>query len=188
MPIPRIAIFRFLPGRQCKLSIPSTRYPNITVPVDPETVGHYWPILRGSRPSPSRENVTFLVELKNRRRRNAARSCRRDLSGTCIIRGNRTRVVQYPDVIIFVDGNAFDVSKDPVFWQFLRPGRIEFIARRILRSRHRNKNGKKPHQGEQTSSHFSNMHQKLPFAEWKLQFSVGSEQVNFDGIRSTNHV
>src|ERR1700682_4263399 len=136
MPVPRVAIFRFLPGRQCKLSIPSTRYPNIPAPVDPETVGHYWPVLRGSRPSPRRENVTFLVELKNRRRGNAARGCRRDLSGTCIIGRNRIRIVQYPDVIISGYGDPFDMSQYPILGQFFWPRRIELIARCVLRLRH----------------------------------------------------
>src|SRR5215467_877968 len=87
------------------------------------------PIVALAGASPTRDEITFLVELENRRSRCAALSnlrFSRRVQLTCF---ERSRAVNNPNVILRIDGYADGLPLQPMVRQRLRPQWIDFEAR-----------------------------------------------------------
>ena len=97
-------------------------------------VGGYVPfsvllVVGGS--APRAQHVAFPAELDYRWCGNAAIRVLRVLYGTCLVRGQGTRPLNDPDVVIAVDRDTGNLSEDPVVGQRSRPGRVDSIRRHV---------------------------------------------------------
>src|SRR5712692_7597203 len=90
------------------------------------------PVKAGTVAAPGLHQVSFLIELHNRRRRLAAFRCRRIDRSAFFVVGQRARPLIDPDMVMAVYRNAADLSEDPVVRQWLGPERIYAELRNAL--------------------------------------------------------
>src|ERR1700675_1131557 len=90
------------------------------------------PIKSFARSAPRMEQMSLLVELQDRRRRNATLRTRRRKRSANFVHRVRGWPLQNPDVVLPVHGQAADLPDNPVVWQLLRPKRVNAILRRVL--------------------------------------------------------
>src|SRR5262245_52580356 len=89
------------------------------------------------RPTPALDEGAVGVELHDRWRRRTALVARRAEGGALLVFAERARTLQYPDVIVGVDGHAGNLPEQPVVGQRLGPERVDLELRRLGRERGR---------------------------------------------------
>jgi hypothetical protein len=100
--------------------------------VDEDAVLRREPFVSLSGASPGLEESAVRVELKDGGRRDAALRLRRiECRGLLAVR-DRIGPVEHPEVIVRIDGDAADLSADPLVRQGLRPQRIGLEERHLL--------------------------------------------------------
>ena len=104
--------------------------PDEIVVVDEDTVLALGPLVARARAAPVTDQVAGLVEQQHRRRGDAAPGLGRILLGGALARRERARPMHHPDAVIFVGGEAGDLSEDPVVRQGLGPERVDLELRR----------------------------------------------------------
>src|ERR1700730_18325027 len=112
--------------------------PDVSIFVHINSVLVLRPIKSLARPAPRLEQMSLLVELEHRRRRNAALRTRWPERSANFVHRKRSGPLQNPDVVLRVHSQSADLPDDPVVRQLLRPERGHSILRRLLRaSKHR---------------------------------------------------
>src|SRR5215467_4362136 len=87
------------------------------------------PIVALARSSPTRDEITFLIELENRRSRRAALSNLRLRRRMQLTSFERSRAMNNPDVILRINRHADGLTLQPMIRQRFRPQRIDFETR-----------------------------------------------------------
>src|SRR5258706_10317859 len=100
--------------------------PDIALVVDEHAVFVGRPVIAFGRlrPAPRLDEVAILVELDNRRRREAAFGLVAPL-GALVAVVHRTWALADPDIVVLVDEDAADLSEDPILRQRLGPRRVD---------------------------------------------------------------
>ena len=81
--------------------------------------------------APGAQQIAVGVEFQDRWRRHAAFRARRVQRDALFVLGQRSRALDHPDMSLPVDGNAADLTHDPVVGQLFRPGRIDRKGRDV---------------------------------------------------------
>ena len=111
----------------------------VSLLIDEDAVLDLRPVVAGARAAPRMHERARLVELEDRRRRNAAVGLRRRVAGARepLVVPQRARPLHDVNVILPVDGHAADRADGPVFWQRLRERGVVFEDRNLNALRQR---------------------------------------------------
>jgi hypothetical protein len=104
----------------------------VVVDEDPVLVGG--PLITLTGTAPGLDDLSFLIELDDRRCRDAAPDTRR-CSAALLTVGQRAGAMEDPDVILRVDIDAAGLADDPIVRERFRPGRVDLEFRRFRRKR-----------------------------------------------------
>ena len=120
--------------------------PDEVVVVDENAMLVGGPFVALTGAAPGLHDIAGLIELDDRRRRDAAAHARRRSAALLAI-GQRAGAVHDPDMILRVDIDAADLADDPIVRQRLRPSGVDLELRRLrrkhqLRCRQGNESGK----------------------------------------------
>src|SRR5262249_25454177 len=100
--------------------------PDIAFVVDGYSVIRVGPIVTLAWSSPTRNEVSFLIELQNWGCWSAAYCCRRIRCRMDFVGFERTCAVNDPHMVLSIDGNDNGLSENPVVRQRLWPERVYF--------------------------------------------------------------
>ncbi|MGB9116728.1 hypothetical protein [Bradyrhizobium sp.] len=93
-------------GEDLVIGVVIAGQPDVALAVDKNAVLRLWPIVTRSRAAPISQQVSFLIELQDRRRRRAALGLGRILGRAFFVIKQGRRPMDDPDVIVAIDRNA----------------------------------------------------------------------------------
>src|SRR4030088_1730782 len=105
--------------------------PNKTSFVDLDAVLAPDPFIAFAGSAPRAQQIAVGIEFQHRWRRDAAFRTRRRQRRALLVVGQRTRPVDQPDMPLRIDGDAADLTENPVVRQWLWPGRIDRKGRNV---------------------------------------------------------
>src|SRR5207247_1084455 len=110
-----------LPPGSGRLAAAISADPDIAFVVDGHSVLGIGPIITFGFAAEVPDEITFLIELKNRRGGSAAHRYRRVRRGVQFAHLKRALPMDDPDMILAIDGYADRLTQDPMIGQRLRP-------------------------------------------------------------------
>ena len=103
--------------------------PDVAFVINGDSMIRLRPLIARAGAAPVSDEISRLIELKDRRSLGAARARRRVLVGAGFAGRKRVWAMDNPDVILCVDRYPDSHSDVPVIRQRLRPQRIDFKSR-----------------------------------------------------------
>ena len=103
--------------------------PHVVFVVDEDAVLGIGPVVALPRTTPGLKEIPGLIEFQNRRRRSTAIG--RFVAEILVVLVGGARTMDHPDVVVGIDGDAGNLSQNPVVGQMLGPIRIGFKLRQL---------------------------------------------------------